>query len=241
MIADPYAVLGISGDASEEEIKKAYRTLSRRYHPDENVGRPDQEQLEEKFKQVQSAYQQIMKERTEGYGGFGGGSYGSSYGSSYGRSYGSSYQRSSSSYAQGGYGGFGSYQNASGTGYEDIPELRAAGNFIRSGYYREARTTLDRMEQGARGARWYYYSACANYGLGSSIQALEHARRAAAMEPDNPEYQLLVRKLESGSVWDTQRQAGYGFPSATGGDTCVRICLLNLACNVCCGFRGFCI
>ncbi len=34
---DPYSVLGVSQDASDEEIKKAYRRLSRKYHPDANV------------------------------------------------------------------------------------------------------------------------------------------------------------------------------------------------------------
>lgn len=70
---DPYSVLGVSRDASEEEIKKAYKTLSRKYHPDANINNPNKDQAEEKFKEIQAAYQQIMKERTEGqsYGGFG--------------------------------------------------------------------------------------------------------------------------------------------------------------------------
>ena len=39
---DPYKVLGVSYNASEDEIKKAYRNLSRKYHPDANVGKPNQ-------------------------------------------------------------------------------------------------------------------------------------------------------------------------------------------------------
>ena len=57
---DPYAVLGVGRNASEEEIKKAYRALSRKYHPDANVNNPKKEQAEEKFKEIQQAYQQIM-------------------------------------------------------------------------------------------------------------------------------------------------------------------------------------
>ena len=57
---DPYRVLGVSQSASDEEIKKAYRTLSRKYHPDANVNNPNKEQAEEKFKEIQAAYNQIM-------------------------------------------------------------------------------------------------------------------------------------------------------------------------------------
>ena len=62
-MSDPYQILGISRNATEEEIKKAYRNLSRKYHPDANVNNPNKEQAEEKFKQVQQAYDQIMKEK----------------------------------------------------------------------------------------------------------------------------------------------------------------------------------
>ena len=58
---DPYQVLGVSRDASDEEIKKAYRALSRKYHPDANVNNPNKEQAEEKFKEIQQAYQRIME------------------------------------------------------------------------------------------------------------------------------------------------------------------------------------
>ena len=63
---DPYQVLGVSRDASDEEIKKAYRALSRKYHPDANVNNPNKEQAEEKFKEIQQAYQRIMDERQRG-------------------------------------------------------------------------------------------------------------------------------------------------------------------------------
>ena len=70
-MTDPYEVLGLKRGASDEEIKKAYRRLSRKYHPDANVNNPNAAEAEEKFKQVQAAYDQIMKEKEMGYSGYG--------------------------------------------------------------------------------------------------------------------------------------------------------------------------
>lgn len=75
MMTDPYEVLEVKRGASDEEIKRAYRALSRKYHPDANVNNPNAAQAEEKFKQIQAAYDQIMKEKEQGsfgYGSFGG-------------------------------------------------------------------------------------------------------------------------------------------------------------------------
>ena len=65
-MTDPYRVLGVSRNASDDEIKRAYRTLSRKYHPDANINNPNKAQAEEKFKEVQQAYDQIMKEKQQG-------------------------------------------------------------------------------------------------------------------------------------------------------------------------------
>ena len=83
MTKNPYEVLGVSPNASDDEIKSAYRELTRKYHPDANVNNPLADLAEERFKEVQEAYDTIMKEREQGggyrygyggaYGGTGGG------------------------------------------------------------------------------------------------------------------------------------------------------------------------
>ena len=82
MRKNPYEVLGVSPSASDDEIKKAYRELSRKYHPDANINNPLADLAAEKFKEVQEAYDTIMRERTSGSG------YSYGYGSGYGNSYG---------------------------------------------------------------------------------------------------------------------------------------------------------
>lgn len=56
MIEDPYKILGVSPDASDEEIKQAYRRLAKEYHPDRN---PGDKTAAEKMQQVNAAYEQI--------------------------------------------------------------------------------------------------------------------------------------------------------------------------------------
>ena len=61
---DPYSILGVSKDASDDEIKKAYRDLVRKYHPDKYSGSDLADLAEEKMKEVNAAYEEIEKERS---------------------------------------------------------------------------------------------------------------------------------------------------------------------------------
>lgn len=117
-MTNPYNILGVSQDASDDEIKKAYRKLSRKYHPDANVNNPNKDMAEEKFKEVQKAYQDIMKMRSGDYTGGGNDYYGGSYGS-----------------------GNSSYGN------DDDRYIEAAISYIRSGYYEQALNVLIQIKQ----------------------------------------------------------------------------------------------
>ena len=223
---DPYEILGVSRNASDEEIKKAYRNLSRKYHPDANINNPNKAQAEERFKEVQQAYDQIIKMRENpGYGS-------SPYGNGQGGYHQGGYEQTDWGY--GWFGGFGQEyrggqrQNQS---QEDV-RLSAAENYIRNGYYQEAVHTLSQIEN--RGARWFYLSAIANGGLGNNVLAMDHAKRAAAMEPGNMVYEQLVRQMESGGQWYRGKGEAYGNPTDGMGRFCMEMILINLFCNCCC-------
>lgn len=207
---DPYSVLGVQRSASDEEIKKAYRRQSRKYHPDANINNPNKEQAEEKFKEVQQAYEQIMKEREYGY---------------------------DSSGMNEGYGGFGRQQNST---YQDEEGLRrqAAANYVQSGHYQEALNVLNSL--GQRNGQWYYLSAMANMGIGNNVNALNHIREAVRLEPDNVQYQMLLRRMEGGGTWYQEQQNPFGGMPRSGGDICMNLCLAQAACNCCCPGTFFC-
>ena len=214
---DPYRVLGVSYNDSDDEIKKAYRQLSRKYHPDANVGNPNQAEYEEKFKEVQQAYNMIMDQRQGktaaqqgfgddfwGFGGFGGG-----FGSQA--------------------GGFAQQQES-----QDEKYMRSALNYIQNGYYREGLNVLDDVQE--RRGPWFYYSAFANYKVGNNAIALEHAKAACAFEPDNYYYVNLLRQIQGGETRYQQRSAHYGGnPSMYGGFNCGPMCSACLMANLCCG------
>ena len=198
MSSNPYDVLGVSPNASDDEIKKAYRELSRKYHPDANANNPLADLAEEKFKEIQEAYDTIMKERQNG----GGYQYG--YGSSG---------------SQGGYGGrqsSGSWGGSQNYGGSQNVEMQAVYNYINNRRFQEAINLLNRMPN--RTAEWYYLSGAANAGLGNNIVARDHAAQAVNMEPNNQRYCQLLNQLS----WNSRRYQNnpYGGGYGTGSPTC---------------------
>lgn len=88
---DPYGVLGVSPNASDADIKKAYRELARKYHPDNYHDNPLADLAQEKMKEINEAYDAITRMRSSGGSSTGrtgstGGYRSSSYSGSYGGS-----------------------------------------------------------------------------------------------------------------------------------------------------------
>ena len=229
---DPYRVLGVSQGASEDEIKKAYRALAKKYHPDVNNGSAE---AETRMKEVNEAYSQIMKMRREGTSGAssGQGAYGGSGYGSYG-SYG----------PYGPFGGFGGYGSAGGYGYggqqqssySSNPRLQAARNYVRSGYYQEAINVLTSIQE--RTAEWYYLSGEASLGIGNRVAALSYARQAVSMDPNNFEYRALLSRLEGRNGSYETNGSPFNAQQFICRNPLGMCCLMSLLCNCCCGGCG---
>ena len=210
---DPYEVLGVSRNASQEEIKKAYRELSRKYHPDSYANNPLADLAEEKFKEVQEAYQQIMNGQTESY------SYGGSQ--SYG-GYSNTYQQNT--YQQTAY-----QQSGNGQMFADVR------NMLNARRYHDALNVLRPM--GNRTAEWHYCYAVASLGIGNNSDAMDHAQQAVNMEPGNMQYQSLLSQLQGGGSAYSQRGEDYSRHTFGRGNICCSILAMEMLCMCCSGGR----
>ncbi len=221
---DPYKVLGLSPGASDDEIKKAYRTLAKRYHPDAN---PGDKTAEQKMKEINAAYDMLINHKYDPASGTstassGGASYSDPFGGY--NPFGGSYR----TYGPFGFGGF--YENADAS---EPPAYRSVRVYLQSGRYQEALRALGNIAENERTARWYYYAAQAHAGLGNRVAALENARRAVSMEPSNPLYQNLLSRLQNPGRTYTTYGRGFSAPSGAG-TWCLSVCAINLLLRLCC-------
>ncbi len=215
MAQDPYKVLGVSPDASDEEIKKAYRDLTKKYHPDLN---PGDERAAQKMHDINAAYDAIKNgtAQQQSYGG------------------GAGAQQAYGTYNWAGFGGFNPYawyqEQARQARPTERSEYTAARNFIRNRMYNEALTALSGVPAVERDGRWYFLSGVAKMYQGNKIAAMEDARRAVELDPDCEEYQNLLRQLESGGDFYTNYSSNY-----QGGLNMDRLCMTLCASQICCG------
>ena len=200
----PYSVRGVSPSASDQEIKKAYRELARKYHPDNYVDNPLADLAEEKMKEVNEAYEAIQKQRSGGGSSSGGSSY-----SSGGYQYGYQQQRQQS------YGG-------GNPTYARVREL------IRSGNIGAAERLLDEAPQ--RTGEWYFLRGSIAYSRGMLDEAMQNYNLAVQMEPGNMEYRQALAMMQRGGQAYRPYGGSVGMDSM---DCCTTMLCLNCLCGGC--------
>ncbi|HEY8500683.1 MAG TPA: DnaJ domain-containing protein [Clostridia bacterium] len=166
---NPYEVLGLKDGASIEEVKKAYRELVKKYHPDRYMDNPLSELAEEKLREINEAYDYIIKNAGNGQK----------------QSY--QYQRRQST-GTGTSGFTGSYQQADQMAYR-IKMLIQNGNFT------QAQQLLDSMQ--VRDSTWHYLQGLLFLRRGWYDRANVLLRRAVEMEPNNLEYRDALNRVNN--------------------------------------------
>ena len=202
---NPYKVLGVSENASQEEIRTAYLELVKKYHPDKYTDNPLKELAGEKLKEINQAYEAITKKQANG---------GSAYGASSG-SYGS-------------YGG--SYSRPGGTAYSGpfASEFARARSYINQNNLNAAREILDGVS--VHNAEWNYLYGVIYLRQGWYEKASACITRAYEAEPDNPEYRNAYVSLNnSGRAY--QRNPSGGMDNSA----CCDVCSALMCLNCCCG------
>jgi molecular chaperone DnaJ len=242
MIDDPYKVLGVSRDATKDEIKRAYRRKAKEYHPDLH---PDDPDAAKKMNEVNEAYD--MLNNPEKYKKQQQNTYRNPYGDTY-----ESTRQNGNGYSgqgyQGGYGNFGDFNFDDIFGFSgrtnepiqpkaqpgDSNDIRQAIDFINMRQYQYANNTLNSIVSSERNARWYFLSALANQGLGNTVFASEQIDKAIQMEPGNAEYQNTRQNLYRTSY--TYNDVGQEFQKYAQGMSklCMGYCATQFFCMFCC-------
>lgn len=202
---DPYEVLGVSPDASDDEIKKAYRELARKYHPDNYQNNPLADLAEEKMKEINQAYDAVTKARSGGGSAYGSGSAAQS-GYGYGYSSGSAYQQRQS-------GGSGVYAQA------------------RQAVSRGDLDGAEQLLQGAsRNGEWYFLMGSIAYRRGWLDEARQNYQIAVQMDPGNMEYRQAFSMMQRGGYGYQPDMTG---AQCDGMDCCTAMMCMNCLCGGC--------
>ena len=215
---DPYQVLGIDREASEQEVTAAYRKLAKKYHPDLN---PGDENAQKHMAEINVAYEEIKS----------------------GRARYQDYSRPAPG-SQPGYGGYGSFGGFNPFEYiwrqqqeqqrtrqqQAMDGFDPVRRYINALRYNEALYALSQISN--RTAEWYYLSAVAHYGQGNRVSALNHINEALRLEPDNPNYQQALAQIQSNAQQYQRRSQMFGMPDASTVQTlCMGLCLARLCCR----------
>lgn len=217
---NPYDILGVSPDASPDEVKKAYRKKARENHPDLN---PGDKAAEERMNQVNEAYDRIMNPekyrasdaRRRGAAGTGPVGYGYGGPGAGPSGYGPYGWTTIEVDLEDLFGGFRAQAQQTRIYPEaaagDAPAVHQAIDAMNGGLYGQAIQILQTVPSSARDARWHYLFALANDGRGNTAAAYESIRRARQMDPQNADYQEVEEAFDQRAQTYVRQAEARGF------------------------------
>ena len=166
---DPYQVLGIPSTATDEEVKKAYRNLARKYHPDNYHDNPLEDLAQERMKEINEAYETIRNQRKAAQSG-GQSGCGSGYNPGYGAGYNTGYNTG--------------YSGAYGAAWQRIRLAISQGNLNLAEELLNAQTDHN--------GEWNFLKGAVCYKRGWMDEARRYYETAVQMDPGNAEYQRAL-------------------------------------------------
>ena len=168
---DPYEVLGVTSSASDEEIKKAYRNLARKYHPDNYHDNPLADLAQERMKEINEAYEAVQNIRK-------------------GKAAGGAYSAGQNPYGNNaGYGGY----SQTGTRFARVRQA------INAGELNMAEELLNASSD--RGAEWNYLKGVVCYRRGWLDEARQYYQIAIQLDPNNVEYRRAWQMINGGNTY----------------------------------------
>lgn len=219
-MTDPYEILNVPSTATDEQIKKAYRDLARKYHPDNYHDNPLADLAQEKMKEINAAYDAIQKER-----------------SGRGRPGGQSGGYEGYAARQAGYGGYQYRQQERTSGSPAFQQVRMAIN----------RNDLGMAEQllaqiADHDGEWNFLKGTICYRRGWVDEARRYYQTACQMSPGDLEYRQALNFVENNR--EGYRPDGYEtFSTGCGGNNlCAQMACCYTACMAgsTCGMRFLC-
>ena len=221
---NPYQVLGVNENASDEQIRSAYLQLVKKYHPDKYQDNPLKELAGEKLKEINEAYDVITKQRQQG-----------------ARPGGSSYTGGSS------YSGDSSYTGGASYYGEYSAEFARVRDLLNSNSIQQARALLNNISN--RNAEWNYLYGITLFRSGEYSAARSYLETAVMLDPNNPEYRNAYQTTfaRGARTYHTYERGGTGNPgygSGCGSNLCTTLICADCCCECfggnlipCCGFR----
>lgn len=208
-MGDPYKVLGVSSTATDEEVKKAYRELARKYHPDNYHDNPLADLAQERMKEINEAYEAVQSQRKRGASA---GGYASSAGNPYG-AYGNPYT-----------GGYGS-------GNQRVRMAINQGNLNLAEELLNAQRDHD--------GEWNFLKGVVCSRRGWMDEAKRYYQTAVQMEPDNEEFQRALDTAEGRSATYRPEGFGNVTTAGCGDNACMRACSIWACCSLLGGSGGY--